>query len=68
MKGIKQKSDWRTSTAALSAILGALAVIIGAIAKEQYDIAITAIPGLISAIGLFFARDSVNSDQDVGAR
>lgn len=68
MKGVKQKLDWRTSTAAIGAILGALGVIVGAIAKGQYDIAMTAVPGLISAIGLFFARDSANSDQDVGAR
>lgn len=68
MKNVKQKMDWRTSTAAISAVLSALGVIVGAIAKEQYDIAFAAVPGLISAFGLFFARDSVNSDQDVGAR
>ena len=68
MKNVRQKLDWRTSTAAISAVLSSLGVIVGAIAKEQYDIAFAAVPALISSIGLFFARDSVNSDQDVGAR
>lgn len=68
MKGVKQKSDWRTSSAAIGSVLSALGVIITALAKGQYDIAIPAIPGLITAVGLLFARDSSNSDQDVGVR
>lgn len=68
MKGVQQKWDWRTNTAAIGGVLSSLGVIVVAIAKGQYDVAAAGVPAFITAIGLLFARDSKNSDQDVGVR
>lgn len=68
MRGRVIRRSVKTTAAGLSAIATGLSVILGAVATENYEAAVGAVPGLVAGIVGLFARDNNVSSQDVGIR
>jgi hypothetical protein len=62
-----KQASWKTNTAGIGAILGALGAICTGIAHDNFGAVATALPALIAGIGLLCARDNDKTSEEVGA-
>lgn len=49
---------WKTTATGIAGLLTALGAIVGGVASGHYDVAIGALPAIVTAIGLFHAADA----------